>query len=1295
VNAEDGAARGRLRQLAAAARAVNSALDLEAVLGEVLAAVTTVRQDQFCTIRLVDRAAGGYRLAAVGGMPRDALVQVVPFGQGLTHVIAERRRATLVNDLTDDPRSFDRAWCVERNLTVYYGVPIEAGGELVGVMNVYFPRGVPPSDDEREAIEVLAEHAAVAIRNARLYAESETRRRAAEALADVTRLLTETRDSEAVGQRVTESVCRLLDARSAAVYRFEPETGDLVALTISRNVGSTFFWTPRLVPGTGLVGLALVERRPVASADVLEDPRIGYTAETRARITRATHRALLAVPLLVHGRVFGALVVGDRTGRRFDEEDARLVRTFADHAALALDNATAWDALTESERHYRLLAENATDVIATLDTRLRATYVSPSAASLVGRSVAELMSMPLQAVLTPEAFELARRVVAEEVSRGPDATRGPRTLELELRRADGSTVWTETKLTFVRDPAGAPLEILALCRDITGRKRSEQALAAIVEGTSGTTGDDFFRSLVRHLAAALGVTVAFVGRIAGSSLRTFAVWNDGAPGEDFEVALGTSPCRVVAGGRPHVCERGVRERYPDDPWLATMAVDSYLGLPLFATTGEVLGVVAVLDRGSIRDPVRAESIMRIFAARAGGELERTRAEAFLAGEKHVLEMIASGTPLGSVLDTLCRTIEASTTGMVASVLAVDADGQRLRQTAAPSLPDAYVRATDGLVIGPRAGSCGTAAWRRSRVVVEDVATDPLWEPYREAALAHGLRACWATPITSADGRVLGTFASYYREPCAPSPRDVALIERATHLAGIALERERAEAAVRESNRQLAGVIQTSPIPMWVLDVAGQVTTWNAAAERVFGWSAAEVMGRTLPLVSPDELHEFRANLGRAFEGGFTGIEVVRRRKDGSRAEISLSAAPLRDVRGEIQGVITVAVDMTEHKRLEAELQQLQKLEAIGRLAGGVAHDFNNLLTIISGRTELLLRRLAPGDGARRDVELIHKTGSRAAALTRQLLAFGRRQILNPKVLDLNELVGGTASMLQRLVREDIAFVFVPGPRLARIEADPGQIEQVLVNLVVNSSDAMPNGGRLVLETANVVLDEARARPHGTARAGRYVRLAVTDTGLGMTPEVRARIFEPFFTTKEAGKGTGLGLATVYGVVTQSGGHIEVESEPGRGTTFSIVLPAVDAPPDDEAAADVQGDIARGTETILVVEDEHDVRELTREILIGAGYTVLEAEDAIAALTLARARERIDLLLTDVVMPGSSGRRLAEELARMHPEARTLYMSGYTDAEIVHHGVLRPGTELIEKPFTSAGLTRRVRAVLER
>jgi PAS domain S-box-containing protein len=1296
VSRADATARERLRQLAAAARAVNSALDVEAVLGTVVAAVTSLRPAQLCTVRLVDAVAGGYRLGAIGGLEVEAPFPLVPFGHGLTHAVAESRAPILVDDLTSDPRSFAARWAAQWALTVYYGVPIEAGGELLGVLNVHFPRGAPPTDEERETIALLADLAAVAIRNARLFAESEARRRAAQALADVTRLLTETRDFDAVARAVIEAVCRLMNARSAVVYRLEPDTGECVALMIPSDVNPTFPWTSRLGRGTGIAGLAISERRAFASPDVLDDPRIDYTPEVRARIAGATHRALIAVPLLVRARVFGALVVADDTGHVFDDDAFRLAQTFADQAALALDTAQAWEALTQSERRYRLLAENATDVIVTLDLDLNATYVSPSAAQLFGMSVEALMARPMRTVVTPASYQLAQRVLAEEIGGARGAGWEPRTLELELLRADGSTVWTETKVTLVRDPAGAPAEILALCRDITERKRAERAFAAIVEGTSGATGEQFFRSLVRHLASALGVKFAFVAEIVGEFARTLAVWSGKGPGEDFAVPLATSAYSVVATVRKYICERGVRDRVPGSQWLASLAAESYVGIPLFAATGQVLGIVAVLDDRPIQAPAHAESIMRIFAARAAAELERTRAEAVLAGEKQIFEMIASSAPLDEVLATLCRTIESHSDGMLCSVLLIDPDGARLRVSAAPTLPPAYLAATAEMRIAADLGCCGAAAWHKARVVAEDIATDPRCLVYRDVALAHGLRACWSTPIMSSDATVLGTITSYYRQPQQPSQRDVALVEASTHLAGIAVARDRAEGALRETNRHLSSMIEASPIPIWVFDIAGRVTVWNRAAEHVLGWTAAEVIGRFLPFVGDDHLAEFRVNLARALEGAISGLQLVRRRKDGSPVEMSLSSTPLRDGRGAIQGVMTAAVDMTEHKRLEAELQQLQKMEAIGRLAGGVAHDFNNLLTIISGRSELLLRRLSASDRARRDVDLIQKTADRAATLTRQLLAFSRRQILNPKVIDVNELLASVVSMLQRLIREDIALVFVPGPRLGRIKADPGQMEQVLVNLAVNASDAMPHGGRLVLETANVELDEAWARRHVDARAGLYVRVKVVDTGIGMTPEVRARIFEPFFTTKEPGKGTGLGLATVYGVVTQSGGQIEVESEAGRGTTFFLYFPRADEPLEsDDGAAPLAG-IVGGTETILLVEDEHDVRELTREILVGAGYTVLEAGDATSALAaVSDAKGPVHLLLTDVVMPGASGRRLAEDLATREPHVRTLFMSGYTDDEIAHHGVLLPGMHLIEKPFTAARLTRKIREVLDR
>ena len=388
-------------------------------------------------------------------------------------------------------------------------------------------------------------------------------------------------------------------------------------------------------------------------------------------------------------------------------------------------------------------------------------------------------------------------------------------------------------------------------------------------------------------------------------------------------------------------------------------------------------------------------------------------------------------------------------------------------------------------------------------------------------------------------------------------------------------------------------------------------------------------------------------------------------------------------------------ETTERKRVEEQLRQAQKMEAIGRLAGGVAHDFNNLLGVILGHSDLLLNRLEPGSPLQRHVDLILKTSARAATLTHQLLAFSRKQILAPRVLDLNAVVAGMERMLRRLIGEDIDLVIAPGTGLDRIMADPGQMEQVILNLAANARDAMPRGGRLTLETANVELDEAYTRQHPGASAGRHVLLALSDTGAGMDPETRERLFEPFFTTKESGKGTGLGLATVYGIVKQSGGNIWVYSEPGHGTAFKIYLPRAEAPAEAPAAEPPPAPAPRGTETILLVEDENDLRDLAGDVLTSHGYRVLSAASPSQALGLLDGHAGpIHLLLTDVVMPGMSGRDLAQLLGRRYADLRVLYMSGYTDEAIVQHGVLAPGTHFLQKPFTPDTLTRQARQVLE-
>jgi signal transduction histidine kinase/ActR/RegA family two-component response regulator len=417
----------------------------------------------------------------------------------------------------------------------------------------------------------------------------------------------------------------------------------------------------------------------------------------------------------------------------------------------------------------------------------------------------------------------------------------------------------------------------------------------------------------------------------------------------------------------------------------------------------------------------------------------------------------------------------------------------------------------------------------------------------------------------------------------------------------------------------------------------------------------------------------------------------------------LQAAQLRAANQELEREIAereqaeqaLAHDSAERAQLEEQLRQSQKMEAIGQLAGGVAHDFNNLLTVITGYTEMLLDNVASHEPERVPLEEIRKAGDRAASLTHQLLAFSRKQILEPKILDLNTTIADIEKMLRRVIGEHIDLVTVLKGDLRPVKADPGQIQQVILNLAVNARDAMPAGGKLTVETANVNLDHAYAETHVEVQPGPYVMLAVSDTGCGMAPEILARVFEPFFTTKEVAKGTGMGLATVYGIVKQSGGSICVYSEPGNGTVFKIYLPSSTGDSAEENLSGPDAEIPRGTETVLVVEDEEAVRGLTRQVLEVNGYTVLEARHGDEAITLCQQiAEPIDLLLTDVIMPQMNGPELAARVTELYPALKVLFVSGYADHAIVRHGTLDPDTSFLQKPFSPAELARKVREVLD-
>jgi len=521
------------------------------------------------------------------------------------------------------------------------------------------------------------------------------------------------------------------------------------------------------------------------------------------------------------------------------------------------------------------------------------------------------------------------------------------------------------------------------------------------------------------------------------------------------------------------------------------------------------------------------------------------------------------------------------------------------------------------------------------------------------------------------------------------------------------ERKRNEEALRESEERYRTILENIEDGYYEVDLPGNFTFFNDSLCRMLGYSRDELIGMGNDRYTDQEN---RKKLFQAFNSVYRTGEPVKEfdweviRKDGRKVYGEVSVSLIRSSTGQPIGFRGIARDITERKRAEKEmaalqeqLTQSQKMEAIGRLAGGVAHDFNNLLTVIKGYSQLSLLDLKENNPLWENIQEIQKATQRATDLTRQLLAFSRRQILDPKVLDLNSLLRDTEKMLRRMIGEDIELVTRLSEGLGRVKIDPGQIEQVILNLAVNARDAMPSGGKLTIETANAQSDEGYALTHLGLTPGHYVRLSVSDTGIGMSREVQEKAFDPFFTTKEKGKGTGLGLSTVHGIVTQSGGKIWVYSDPGHGTTFKIYFPTIEGELDTLNGKNETGSSPRGSETVLLVEDEPSVRDLANRLLKQQGYRVLEAANGEEALRLVRetAGERIHLLLTDVVLPQMSGKELADQLKIFRPDLKVLYTSGYTDFAVVHHGVLNSGTHFLQKPFSLKTLSQKVREALDK
>ena len=827
----------------------------------------------------------------------------------------------------------------------------------------------------------------------------------------------------------------------------------------------------------------------------------------------------------------------------------------------------------------------------------------------------------------------------------------------------------------------------------------------------------------------------------------------------------------------------------------------------------------------------------------GASLRRERTELTLMQQNRVLQRIVTGAKLEDTLEEIVRLVEGQVPGALGVVYVRDRGAEHLRFVAGASLPESYRRVVEIVPIGPCAGSCGTAAFHKRPVSCPDLETDPRWTRWGALAVEHGLRSVFSAPLLAQGGfsgeepgSVLGTLAVYTGtksppaaptielvlgaaaeiDAAAPAAEGEAVMTRvgAAHLAALAIERERAGLALRESEDRYRRMIEMLPaavflesegtislcnpafvklvgltdtaevvgqpvfrfipaedhaavrarrselevtrarasttegellrvdgarVPVTVIatpvaergktsflvamldttdqrraderlrsvlasvfdavitvDRRGRIVAVNPATERMFGHPASDLVGHSVSRLAPGPhgaRHDgYIESYLRGAPSRVVGrtVEMTFHRKDGAAFPGEITISPF-EIEGEPYFVAVVR-DLTERRKLEDQYRQSQKMEAIGQLAGGVAHDFNNLLTIIGGYSEMVLSELPEDDPQREPLAAVHEAASRAAGLTAQLLAFSRKAIVSPKRLHLDDVIGAFSKMLRRLIGEDIRLVLDLGGAPGSVFIDPGQIEQVLMNLAVNARDAMPTGGHLTIATSSVLLPEAHP-PDGTP-PGMYALLTIQDTGCGMTDEVKAHIFEPFFTTKGAGRGTGLGLATLYGIVRQAGGFVTVESEPGRGAKFFVHLPIVA----DEAggtASTKSVALRGGSETVLVVEDEEAVRAFVHRVLTGVGYTVIISASGEEARRLADAHEGpIHLLVTDVVMPEMGGREVADAIRERRPRTRVMYMSGYMDDAIVRHGIEAARDAFLRKPFRPQELIGKVREVLD-
>jgi PAS domain S-box-containing protein len=1347
-------AREQAETLQAATKALTATLDLQEVFELILSELRRVVPYDSATVQQVQ----GGRLVIIGGDGFPNLEELLGVGfdpkakDNPNRIVVHKRTPLILEDAPTLYEEFKREPHAQAGIRSWLGVPLLFGNQLLGMISLDKREPGFYTEEHAHLALAFAAQAAIAIENARLYEEAQQRLAELTLLFDTSASTSISLDVETVLQTTARQITTVLEIEGCTIYLWDQEQDALVSLV---DYSPDLDWWKPEEPGT-IFTLSeypasrqiLVERRPIViqASDPQADPaELAWMADEQVQ-------SVLMVPMIVRDQSIGTLEIMQSVGsgkREFTSTEVALCQTLANQAATALENAR----LFEGERQQRRIAETLREVASVLNTSLDHEQVL----NLILEQLARVMDYDNVSVmlLSGQTLEMVahRGFRLEDLDLGLiQVTKFPHLEEVLQTRhpriipdTRDDPRWQHRKTSqHIRCWLGAPLVaqdrvigLLNLGKKEAGfytQRDAELAVAFATQAAIAIENARLFEAereqrelaeALRDAASAVSSTLDLeqildhileqVDRVIPSDAVNVNLIEDGQArmvrwrgygrfGQEIQsVALSvvdTPSLRLMQETRQAIVIPDTEKepgwvQVPEVAWLRSYAaapiciqeqVIGFLNVdsatPGFFNEGHVDRLGAFADQASLA----------IQNARLYEEARRRNRE--LALFNRVIAASAASQNIRTILETVCREL-ALVFDVPQSAAALFNTQKTEAEVVVEYLTEGRPPSLGEIIPVEDNPSSQYMLEHKAPLVVNDAQTDPRLKPIQGLMSERGTVSLLILPLL-VEGEVVGTLGVDAIEPRSFSPDDVDLAQRVADQVAGALARVRLE----ETQRRLSAAVEQAAEGVIITQPDGTIVYVNPAFERITGYELAQVTGfgpKALQSNGPGTPLYRQAwetvTSGEVWQGQYTDT-----RSDGSSYTVDSTVTPVRNQSGQIVNFVATMRDVTREVQLEEQFSQAQKMEALGRLAGGIAHDFNNLLTVINLSIRMLERQLHPEDPLWKYVRRIEETGQRAAKLTKQLLSFSRREIAEPQILNLNHIVEDLSRMLQRIIGETIELVTVLAKDLWPAKVDPSQMQQVIMNLVVNARDAMPQGGKLIIETSNVTLSEAYAASHVDARSGDHVLLAISDTGEGMSDEVKGHLFEPFFTTKERGQGTGLGLPIVFGIVKQSGGHIRVYSEVGQGTTFRIYLPSTHEAGAEGAVHPIPSSASkpfRGTETILVVEDKAEVRDLAAEVLESCGYQVLVAASGAEALAVSEQYvSTIHLLLTDLVMPYMNGQELAAQLQPLRPDMRVLFMSGYADAAITQNDVLAQGAAFLSKPFSVESLAQKVRAVLD-